>query len=115
MIVGDKPNTHRHDIKRPWKRITAHAGLEDLRTHDIRHSVASVGAMSGIGLGMVGKLLGHASPATTQRYSHFADDPLRRASEQIAGTIAAAMKPNSDGDKVVPMRKDMTHDRLTRT
>lgn len=108
VIAGDKPNTHRHDIKRPWKRITAHAGLVDLRIHDIRHSFASVGAASGMGLSMVGKLLGHASPDTTARYSHFADDPLRRANEHIAGSIAAAIKPASaDGDKVVPLRKEV--------
>ena len=49
-----------------------------------------------MGLGMVGKLLGHASPTTTARYSHFADDPLRRASESIAGTIAAARRGETD-------------------
>jgi peptidoglycan hydrolase-like protein with peptidoglycan-binding domain len=34
-----------------------------------------------MGLLALGKLLGHASPSTTQRYAHLADDPLRRASE----------------------------------
>jgi len=51
-----------------------------------------------MGLGMVGKLLGHASPTTTARYSHFADDPLRRASESIASAIAGAMNgPTAKG------------------
>lgn len=91
VIAGSQSDRPRSDIKRPWERITRYAGLDGLRLHDLRHSYASVGAASGMGLGTVGKLLGHASPATTARYSHFADDPLRRASEQIAGTIAAAM------------------------
>jgi integrase len=105
VIAGSQPDKPRSDIKRPWNRITRYAGMENLRLHDLRHSFASVGAMSGMGLGMVGKLLGHASPVTTARYSHFADDPLRRASEQIAGTIAAAIKPAAGGEKVVPMKK----------
>ena len=38
-----------------------------------------------------GKLLGHANAVTTARYAHLDADPLRVASERIAGTIAAAM------------------------
>lgn len=91
VIAGSDPKKPRSDLKRPWKRITAHAGLGDLRLHDLRHSYASVGAASGMGLATVGKLLGHASAATTARYAHFADDPLRRASDSIATTIAAAL------------------------
>ncbi len=105
VIAGAKPDTPRSDIKRPWQRIIAQAGLADLRLHDLRHSYASVGAASGMGLGMVGKLLGHASPATTARYSHFADDPLRRASESISNAIAASMDGSSQTNNVIPLRK----------
>lgn len=104
VIAGANPNKPRSDIKRPWERITAYAKLEDLRLHDLRHSFASVGAASGMGLSTVGKLLGHSSPVTTARYSHFADDPLRRASEEIAGTIAAAMQP-----RTTPAKKKQCH------
>jgi integrase len=105
VIVGEKPGQPRSDLKRPWRRITAHAGLPDIRLHDLRHSFASIGAASGMGLGVVGKLLGHASTATTARYAHFADDPLRRASDSIASTIAAALSaPESDG-KVVELSR----------
>jgi len=105
VIAGSKPDKPRSDIKRPWERITKYAELTDLRLHDLRHSFASVGAASGMGLGTVGKLLGHASPATTARYSHFADDPLRRASEQIAEKISAAMDAVNDKDKVISLKQ----------
>lgn len=105
VIAGNKPDQPRNDIKRPWQRITRHAGLENLRLHDLRHSYASVGAASGMGLGMVGKLLGHASPVTTARYSHFADDPLRRASDLIASSIAAAIQPKPSKEKVVALKR----------
>lgn len=103
VIAGSDPEKPRSDLKRPWKRITAHAGLADLRLHDLRHSYASIGAASGMGLGIVGKLLGHASTATTARYAHFADDPLRRASDSIAGTIAAAIGSGKSAD-VIPLK-----------
>lgn len=106
VIAGSDPKKPRSDLKRPWKKITAHAGLGDLRLHDLRHSYASVGAASGMGLGIVGKLLGHASTATTARYAHFADDPLRRASDSIANTIAAALGvPEAPAGTVVPMKQ----------
>lgn len=105
VIVGEKADKPRSDLKRPWKRLTAHAGLADLRLHDLRHSYASVGAASGMGLGIVGKLLGHASPTTTARYSHFADDPLRRASESIATQIASALSGSKQSAEVIELRK----------
>lgn len=91
VITGRKPDRPRADLNRPWRRITQHARLNGLRLHDLRHSYASVGAASGMGLIALGKLLGHASTSTTQRYAHLADDPLRRASEHIASAIASAL------------------------
>ena len=91
VIVGEKPDQPRADLNRPWRRIRKHAGLDGLRIHDLRHSFASVGACGGMGLPIVGKLLGHTQAQTTARYAHLDNDPLKRASEQIAGTIAEAL------------------------
>ena len=91
VIAGKDAAKPRADLNRPWKRITLHAQLEGLRLHDLRHSYASIGAASGMGLLALGKLLGHTSLSTTQRYAHLADDPLRRASEHIAGVISSAL------------------------
>ena len=76
--------------------VTREAGLAGLRLHDLRYSFASFGADGGLGPPIVGKLLGHAKAATTDRYAHLDADPLRRASEQIASTIAAALGPASE-------------------
>ena len=43
-------------------------------------------------LPIIGKLLGHASVATTQRYAHLADDPLRRGADVIAARIKLALE-----------------------
>src|SRR6516225_3186036 len=91
VVAGDDPDDPRADLKRPWAMVTREAGLDGLRIHDLRHSFASFGAGGGLGLPIVGKLLGHANAVTTARYAHLDADPLRVASERIAGTIAAAM------------------------
>ena len=91
VIAGNDPKKPRADIKRPWELVRDRAKLEGTRLHDLRHSFASFGAGAGLGLPVVGRLLGHAQAATTQRYAHLDADPLRRASERIAGDIATAL------------------------
>ena len=91
VIVGDDPDMPRHDLNRPWRLVSRRAGLDGVRLHDLRHTHASVGAGAGLGLPIIGKLLGHSQASTTQRYAHLDADPLRRASERIAGHIAAVM------------------------
>lgn len=59
------------------------AGMEHVHFHDLRHSFASMLINQGVDLYTVGKLLGHASPATTQRYAHLADAPLREAVNKL--------------------------------
>lgn len=104
VIAGANADKPRSDLKRPWKRITAHADMADLRLHDLRHSFASAGAASGMGLGMVGKLLGHASPATTARYSHYADNAAQAAANAIASGIANSLNKGNAGGNVVALK-----------
>ena len=67
------------ELQKPWSRIRALARLEDVRMHDLRHTFASVAAMGGMSLPMIGALLGHSQLQTTARYAHLAADPLREA------------------------------------
>jgi integrase len=62
-----------------------------LRIHDLRHGFASVGAAASLGLPIIGKLLGHSQAATTQRYAHLGDNPVRAAANVIGSAIALAM------------------------
>lgn len=102
VIASADPTAPRADLNRPWARISAHAGLTNVRLHDLRHSFASVGAGGGLGLPIIGRLLGHSNVSTTQRYAHLADDPLRRAADAISRTIEAQL--NGQRGAVVPMR-----------
>jgi integrase len=103
VVPGDDPQKPRSDLKRPWQAIARRAGLDGVRLHDLRHTYASFGAGGGLGLPIIGRLLGHTQAATTARYAHLDNDPLRRASESIASRIAAALDGTSG--VVVPLRR----------
>lgn len=75
-------------IKHGWQRAIKVAKLPGLRIHDLRHSAASFMVNSGVDLFAVGKVLGHASYQSTQRYSHLANDTLLAAVEAGAAKQA---------------------------
>ena len=91
VIAGRDPDKPLVNLRKPWYRIRAIAGLDNVRLHDLRHSFASVGAAGGLSLPMIGALLGHTQAATTQRYAHLAGDPLKQATDMIGERIRAAM------------------------
>ena len=66
-------------------------GLMDLRLHDLRHSFASIAVGGGMSLPMIGKLLGHTQTATTARYAHLADNPLKEANDAIGNRLQGLM------------------------
>lgn len=107
VIVGHVRGRHLTDLEHPWQRIRGRAGIEDVRLHDLRHSFASVAVAGGATLPIIGALLGHSQPATTARYAHLSDDPLRAASKVIGERIASAMKrrPRAHSDNVSALRR----------
>ena len=68
-------------IKHAWQGAREAAGLPGLRVHDLRHSAASFMINSGVDLYSVGKVLGHSSIQSTQRYAHLASATLLAAVE----------------------------------
>ena len=102
VIASAKADRPRSDLKRPWAIVKRVAGLEGVRIHDLRHTFASYGAAAGMGLTIVGRLLGHADVKTTNRYSHFDADPLRRAANTVGASLSSAMAgPSTEQDNIV--------------
>lgn len=101
--AGQKDEKPRADLKRPWEAIRHHAGLGDVRAHDLRHNFGAFAASGNLQLPMIGSLLGHASTQSTERYSHFQWDPRRTASNAVGGAIAAAIGEVPTKDNVVPI------------
>lgn len=104
IIPGRKEGEPMTDLSRPWRRACEAAGIEDARIHDLRHSVGAWSASSGDSLLVVGAILGHRQAASTERYAHLSQDPVRAAAERVASGIDAAMKGNK-GDVVAMKRR----------
>jgi integrase len=80
--------------EKAWRVIRGSAGLDDVRLHDLRHSYASLLVQAGLSLPIIGRLLGHSQPQTTNRYAHLSDAPLREAT-QLVGRIVGGAKGSS--------------------
>jgi integrase len=72
------------DLRDHWDAILKGAEIKNLRFHDLRHDFASRLVSRGRSLPLVGALLGHSDPRTTQRYAHLFDEPMREAVEELA-------------------------------
>ncbi len=89
IIVGEVEGKQMVKPNRQWRRIRQHAGLGDVRMHDLRHTYASVLAMQGESMLVVAKLLGHRQLRTTERYAHIGNNPLDLATQKAGASIAA--------------------------
>ena len=76
---------------RTWELARVEAGIEDVRIHDLRHTVASQAVARGVALSTVARMLGHADPRMTLRYAHVRDPEVEAAAERVGKTIEAAM------------------------
>ncbi|UXX82212.1 site-specific integrase [Roseovarius pelagicus] len=91
VILGGHGTGHYNDLQKPWRKIRARAGLEDVRLHDLRHTYASVAVMNGIDPFTLKEILGHKNLSTTLRYVHLSDDAVQKAAGQIANRLAATL------------------------
>lgn len=65
-------------FRKAWAAAVRSAGIGHARVHDLRHTYASWQIQGGVSLAEVGRLLGHVSPLTTQRYAHLAETPSEK-------------------------------------
>lgn len=75
--IGDR------QLREAWDRARLETGIH-CRWHDLRHTCASWLVQAGVPLYTVGQMLGHSSPAVTQRYAHLAESNLTEAVARLA-------------------------------
>ncbi len=97
LVLRGRNGTKLTCLNYTWNSIRQAAGIPDVRIHDLRHSFASDALMAGVPLAIVGEMLGHRNPSTTQRYAHLADSVVREAlvtaTRRIVGTVEEKPRP----------------------
>ena len=79
-------------MENAWQLIRVGAGLEDVRLHDLRHTVGTYASQAGSNAYEVSHLMRHANLTMTSRYVTPDADPLRVVSEKIGSRIEAGLK-----------------------
>lgn len=76
------------NLRRALKRLGCEAGIDRVRPHDLRHSVASILIAHGHTAPEVAQFLGHSNPSVTLTfYAHAFDRAAVRAVDTIANAI----------------------------
>lgn len=78
-------------VSRRLHTLLEHAGCEQVRFHDLRHTFATNALAHGMDIKTLSTILGHVSSATTlNTYSHVTDEMRKRAAVKIDQGIAKA-------------------------
>jgi integrase len=85
---GGRRDGHLIDLEYFFEAAIAKAKVKRVRIHDLRHSFASAAIGSGVELYTLGKLLGHRSSRTTERYAHLSAQAQRAALDRAALVLA---------------------------
>jgi integrase len=88
VFPGGRREGHLVDLEYFWASALARAGLRRIRIQDLRHSFASLSIKNGVSLYTTGKVLGHKSSRTTERYAHLEPGAHREAVEKAAEALA---------------------------
>lgn len=75
-----------------WKDLVERAGIEHLRRHDLRHTLASWMVIDGQSLPMIGKQLGHVSQQSTAIYAHISAKAVEPALKSAVAAMDKAGK-----------------------
>ncbi len=108
VFPGSGKTGHLAEPKKGWQRLLQRAGIDDLRIHDLRRSLASFQIDAGVSLAVIGKGLGHHSQQTTAVYARLAQNPVAEAWQKGTDAIlVAAGVKKTDG--VVTTKKLSGH------
>ncbi len=106
----------RATLQKAWDRARRATGLAEVHMHDLRHAAGTLAAQTGATTREVTARLGHASPATAQRYQHAAErrdapiasaleimlDALPRVTENLSTGVQDGTGLSVDDTRIVP-------------
>ena len=78
-------------VRKHFIEIVKEAGLENVKLHDLRRTVMTQAAASGVGTHVLRDILGHKTTAMADRYVRAVGEPVREARSAVADKIAAMM------------------------
>ena len=84
----------KEQLENAWQRIRAAAAIEDVRLHDLRHTVGTYAGQAGANAFLVRDLLRHQTLAMTGRYVNRAEDPVRELSDIVGSRIEQGLASN---------------------
>jgi integrase len=88
----------RNRISKATKAVLKKAGVTGASYHTLRHTAASFMVQAGTSLYDVQVILGHSTPAMTQRYAHLAPDHLRGAVAALDRALGHVATPVATQD-----------------
>lgn len=94
-----------------WRAAVLRARIGHVRVHDLRHTYASWLLQAGVPLAEVGRLLGHISVATTQRYAHLAAVPsaaVRAALDDVMSSAGRAANVQQTAAEMTSAARNQT-------
>ena len=89
VFPADSKSGHLEEPRKAWERLLREADIENLRLHDLRHTLASWLINSGHSIDVVGRALGHKSNAASRIYAHLTRETVGKA---VADTLSRKMK-----------------------
>lgn len=92
--------------QKSWRRIRTRAGLQDVRLHDLRHTVGTFASQAGSNAFMISHLLRHSNVTITNRYVNPDADPIRELSETIGRRIEAGLSRKAEKSNVIYLWRD---------
>lgn len=79
--------------EKAWRVLIERAGLNDVRIHDLRRTLASYQAMTGANMLIIAKTLNHKDMKSVQIYGRLQIDPVRHAMERALSAMVVRTSP----------------------
>lgn len=98
VLPGDEKGTrhlNREVAETVWQKLRHRAEIEDVRLHDLRHTVGTLAGQLGANAFLIQHLLRHRTVAMTGRYVNADANPIRDVSDAVGDRIAEGLAGGS--------------------